>query len=423
MRTNFTAEQQQDPDLAASEAELRRCVHCGFCLSACPTYVLEGNELDSPRGRITLIQDMLEAGGTPKPETVLHIDRCLSCLSCVSACPSGVDYSRLIETARDHIEQHYERPLYDRLLRGALGQVLPDRKLFSFALGLGSVARPLAPLLPEELKGMLSLLPARHPAAGSVQPGHYLASGPAKVRLALFPVCVQDMIAPEVNAAAVRVLTKLGAEVIVPETAGCCGALNHHLGQEARMRAQAEATLGWASPLLAGEIDYMVVTAAGCGTQLKDYGHLHGSEAAKALAARSLDISEVVQALGLPEGLTPPRPLALAYQSACSLQHGQGLHDLPRALLAEAGFSVVDLPEAHLCCGSAGTYNMLEPAMAAGLRERKLTAIGRVEADAVASGNIGCISQLAPWLDMPMAHTIQWLDWALGGKEPAGLGA
>jgi glycolate oxidase iron-sulfur subunit len=269
MRTNFTVEQKQDPAIASSEAELRRCVHCGFCTASCPTYVLEGNELDGPRGRIMLIQDMLETGAAPKPETVFHIDRCLSCLSCATACPSGVDYGRLIETARIHIEQTYKRPLVERLLRQAIGRILPDRKLFGLALELGRLARPFAKLLPARLAAMLRLLPARVPRMAPVLPGHYLASGSTKLRVALFTGCVQDALSPAINAAAIRVLTKLGAEVILPETPVCCGALTHHLGDETRTQAHAQATLGWAAPLLAAGVDHIVVTAAGCGTLLK----------------------------------------------------------------------------------------------------------------------------------------------------------
>jgi glycolate oxidase iron-sulfur subunit len=421
MRTNFTVEQKQDPAIASSEAELRRCVHCGFCTASCPTYVLEGNELDGPRGRIMLIQDMLETGAAPKPETVFHIDRCLSCLSCATACPSGVDYGRLIETARIHIEQTYKRPLVERLLRQAIGRILPDRKLFGLALELGRLARPFAKLLPARLAAMLRLLPARVPRMAPVLPGHYLASGSTKLRVALFTGCVQDALSPAINAAAIRVLTKLGAEVILPETPVCCGALTHHLGDETRTQAHAQATLGWAAPLLAAGVDHIVVTAAGCGTLLKDYGHLVGNADARLLAGRVLDVSEAIEKLGLPDGLMPPRPLTLAYQSACSLQHGQRLHARPRALLAAAGFTVIDLPEAHLCCGSAGTYNMLEPEMAERLAARKRAAIAMVGADAVASGNIGCITQLAPGLDIPIAHSVEWLDWALGGEEPTSV--
>jgi glycolate oxidase iron-sulfur subunit len=376
MRTNFTAEQRQDPQIAASEAELRRCVHCGFCTAACPTYALDGNELDSPRGRIMLIQNMLEKGGAPTAEAVVHIDRCLSCLSCANACPSGVDYRRLIDAGRAHIETHFKRPLFDRLLRGVLARVLPDRGLFRLALRLGRLGKPFAGFLPPQLAAMLNLLPERSSGADPVRPGHYPAKGPAKLRLVLFPGCLQDGLAPEINAATIRVLTALGAEVVVPAQAGCCGALTHHLGDEVRTHAFARGTVDTLGPLLAEEGTFLVVSAAGCGTLLKDYAHLCRDEAALApyaagLAQRVLDVSEAVQKLGLPRGLKPPRPVTLAYQSACSLQHGQRIDALPKRLLAAAGFGLVDLPEAHLCCGSAGTYNMLEPALSGRLRRRK----------------------------------------------------
>jgi glycolate dehydrogenase iron-sulfur subunit len=427
MRTNFTAEQRQDPEIAAGEAELRRCVHCGLCSAACPTYALEGNELDSPRGRILLIQHMLEKGGAPEAGTVFHLDRCLSCLSCVSACPSGVDYGRLIDSARTHIAAHAARPLADRLFRALLARVLPSRAWFDAALGLGRLAKPLAGALPARLAAMLALVPPRAPREAPSGPGLYPAAGTAKLKLVLFRGCLQQALAPQIEAAAIRVLTKLGAEIVIPEAAGCCGALTHHLGDAHKTRFHAQDLIERLGPLLGEDIDHLIVTAAGCGTLLKDYGQLCAQDAALApyagsLAGRVLDVSEAVARLGLPAGLKPPRPLELAYQSACSLQHGQKIDALPKRLLAEAGYRVLDLPEPHLCCGSAGTYNMLEPDLAARLRERKLQAIEASGAEAVASGNLGCMSQLAPGLVIPIAHSIEWLDWALGGKEPQGLG-
>lgn len=422
MRTRFTAEQRENPDIVESEAQLRRCVHCGFCTAACPTYVLEGNELDSPRGRIMLIQNMLEQGEAPLAETVFHIDRCLSCLACTKACPSGVDYGRLIDLGRAHIEKTYRRPLIDRLMRKAIGRVLPDPSLFGPALALGRFAKPLAPLLPERVRAMLDLVPEEGPGAG-VAPGRYPAQGPAKQRLVLFPGCLQDRLAPAINAAAVRVLTKLGAEVIVPQGAPCCGALTHHLGDHDETLRLARGTIDALGPHLSDPIDGIVTSAAGCGTLLKDYAHLCAREPSLApfaakLAGSVLDISQAIDRLGLPPGITPVETVTLAYQSACSLNHGQDLDALPRRLLTESGFRVVTLSEAHLCCGSAGTYNMLEPELSGELRARKADAIEQTEADAVASGNIGCIMQLRPALAIPIAHTIEWLDWALGGPEP-----
>ena len=400
------------------EAELRRCVHCGFCTSACPTYQVEGNELDGPRGRITLIEAMLHDEAPPAPEAVWHIDRCLSCLSCATACPSGVGYGTLIGAARAHIETHYKRPWSDRLFRQLLGWVMPNGRIFGAALTLGRIAAPFRALLPAKARGMIDLLPPQG-TRKPLSPGTYPSQGKVKMTVGLLPGCVQDQLSPAINQAAIRVLNKLGASVIVPEAPFCCGALSHHLGEEEGTLMHARATLAAAKVMLAAGASRIVTTTAGCGTLMKGYGSLVPSDPAFAdLARRSADISEVVAALGWPQDRKIAAPFKLAYQSACSLQHGQKIEEGPKALLATAGFAVVDLPEAHLCCGSAGTYNLLELELSAALRKRKQTAIESTGAEAVASGNIGCIVQLTQGLRMPIAHFIQWLDYALGGPRP-----
>jgi glycolate dehydrogenase iron-sulfur subunit len=427
VQTDFTLEQLTDPDLAVSEKILRACVHCGFCTATCPTYVLLGDELDSPRGRIYLLKNMLEAGGAPPAETVKHIDRCLSCLACMTTCPSGVHYMHLVDHGRHHIEEHYRRPWAERLLRRLLGTVLTRPALMSLALRGARLAKPLAALLPQRLRPLLELAPLNIPPPSSVdRPQIFAAQGERRIRVALLPGCAQQVLAPEINEATVRLLTRNGCEVVVAEGSGCCGALVHHLGAEAQALAFARANIdAWERARAAGAFDAVVANASGCGTMLKDYGFLLRSdpvyaEKAARIAALARDVSEIILELGLkPLGSVPA--LRVAYHSACSLQHGQKIDREPRALLAAAGFEVVDVPEGHLCCGSAGTYNLLQPELASALRDRKLANIALTGAEVVAAGNIGCITQLAGGAPVPVVHTAELLDWAAGGPMPRAL--
>jgi glycolate dehydrogenase iron-sulfur subunit len=437
VRTEFTLAQLADPDIAASEKILRACVHCGFCTATCPTYVLLGDELDSPRGRIYLIKNMLEQGGPIEAETVKHIDRCLSCLACMTTCPSGVNYMHLVDHGRRHIEEHYRRPWPDRLLRRLLGLVLTRPALMRAALHGASLTRPFAALLPKRLRPLLALAPRSvPPASGMDRPQVFPAEGERRMRVALLPGCAQQVLMPEINEATIRLLTRHGAEVVVAPGSGCCGALPHHLGNEASGLTLARANIdAWEIVRGEGGLDAIVVNASGCGTMVKDYGFLLRTDPAYAekasrIAALARDISEVMAELGLQvSGLQesgrdargPMSALRAAYHSACSLQHGQKVEREPRTLLAAAGFAVVEVPEGHLCCGSAGTYNLLQPELAAALRERKLANIALTGADLVAAGNIGCISQLTGEAPLPVVHTVQLLDWATGGPRPPGL--
>ncbi len=425
MQTNFSLTQLADPEVAESERILRRCVHCGFCTATCPTFKLLGDELDSPRGRIYLIKEMLENDRPADARTVRHIDRCLSCLSCMTTCPSGVHYMHLVDHARAHIEETFERPLPERWLRRLLAFMLPRPAVFRAAL-LGAMAvKPFAGLLPGRLAAMAAMAPARLPAPSPVdRPQVFPAEGRRKMRVALLSGCAQTVLDPAVNEAAVRLLTRLGAEVVVAEGAGCCGALVHHMGRaEAGRRAAAANVRAWtrAAP------DRIVVTASGCGTQVKDYGHmLRGdpalAENAARVSARARDLTEVVAELGFtpaPGGAVPK--LRVAYHSACSMQHGQKITALPMRLLEAAGFEALPVPEGHICCGSAGTYNLLQPGLAARLRDRKAAHIESTRPDAVAAGNIGCMIQIAGATTLPVLHTAQLLDWATGGPRPAGI--
>jgi glycolate oxidase iron-sulfur subunit len=431
MQTEFTLAQLADPDIAASERILRACVHCGFCTATCPTYVLLGDELDSPRGRIYLLKNMLEQGGPVAPETVTHIDRCLSCLACMTTCPSGVNYMHLVDHGRRHIERHYRRPLAERALRRLLGRLLTRPRELRLALHAARAAKPFAMLLPQRLRPALDLAPTTLPRPPAVaRPQIYPARGERRRRVALLPGCAQQALAPEINEATVRLLTRLGAEVVIAPKSGCCGALTHHLGQEGRALAFARANIdAWQQAAAESGLDAVVANASGCGTMLKDYGFLLRTDAAYAdkaagIAGMARDVSELVIDLPLPALADGPhRGLRVAYHSACSLQHGQRIEREPQALLAAAGFEVVDVPEGHLCCGSAGTYNLLQPQLASALRERKLGNIASTRADVVATGNIGCITQLAAGAAIPIVHTVELLDWATGGPTPRRLAA
>jgi glycolate oxidase iron-sulfur subunit len=430
MQTEFSLAQLADPDTAESEKILRSCVHCGFCTATCPTYVLLGDELDSPRGRIYLLKNMLEQGGPAAPETVKHIDRCLSCLACMTTCPSGVHYMHLVDHGRRHIEQHYRRPWPERLLRRWLGRVLTRPSWLRLALHAARLAKPFAALAPPLLRPMLDLAPARIAAPSPVdRPQIFPAvGGRARMRVALLAGCAQQVLMPEINEATVRLLRRLGAEVVVAPGSGCCGALLHHLGEEAPALAFARGNIAaWEGAAAQGDFDAVVANASGCGTMLKDYGFLLRTEPAYAdkaaqIAGMARDVSEVVAALGLPPPAAGPHAgLRVAYHSACSLQHGQRIEREPKELLTAAGFTVVEVPEGHLCCGSAGTYNLLQPELAADLRERKLANLALTRADLVAAGNIGCITQLAAGCSPPVVHTVELLDWATGGPRPPAL--
>jgi glycolate oxidase iron-sulfur subunit len=429
MQTSFTLAQLAQPQMAESEKILRACVHCGFCTATCPTYVLLGDELDSPRGRIYLIKDMLEHDRPATAEVVKHIDRCLSCLACMTTCPSGVHYMHLVDHARVWIEKTYRRPLLDRALRAALAFVLPHRERLSAALRLGRLVKPLAPVLSamglHPLAAMLRLAPAAG-AAPAAPVGHtFPAQGPPTARVALLSGCVNAVMAPSINDAAIRVLTRHGVEVVLAAGERCCGALVHHLGREqdalAAVRHNVDA---WTREIEAGGLDAIVITASGCGTMVKDYGFLLRADPAYArkaerVSALAADISEYLKGLKL----VPDKKLGLvvAHHSACSLQHGQKVTREPKELLSKLGFVVEDVPEGHLCCGSAGTYNILQPDIAKRLRDRKIANIEKLAPDVIAAGNIGCIAQLATGTTIPVVHTVELIDWATGGRQPANV--
>ena len=433
MQTNFTAEQLADPRLAEADRILRRCVHCGLCTAVCSTYVVLGDERDSPRGRIYLMKDMFEGGHDPSVEVRRHIDRCLSCLSCMTTCPSGVDYMHLVDHARSYIEQKSPRPAKARIMRELLARIVPYPRRFRWALRAAPLARPLRGIMRRigftELATMIDMAPAVLPKAAHFSgPGTAATKSERRARVILLAGCAQQVLRPSINDATIRLLARRGIDVVVAPGAGCCGALVHHLGREQDAKSQARRNIdAWMKEIGKGPVDAVIVNASGCGTVVKDYGHLLADDPiyaarAKLIAEIARDVSEFVAGVGIG---APVRwsSIKVAYHSACSLQHGQGITDEPKALLTQAGFSVVDVPEGHICCGSAGTYNILQPEIATQLRDRKVQNIKTTRPDVVAAGNIGCITQLAGAMKIPVVHTVELLDWAYGGPVPRGLEA
>lgn len=431
MQTNFTAEQLADPHVAESEKILRKCVHCGFCTATCPTYVALGNELDSPRGRIYLIKDMLENGRPADAEVVTHIDRCLSCLACVTTCPSGVDYMHLVDHARAHIEKTYRRPFMNRLTRNILAAVLPYPGRFRLALRLARLGRPFAGMMRRvpslaPFAAMLALAPSSvPPPSSSANAASYAPAAERRGRVAILTGCAQPVLDPAINEATIRLLTRFGIEVVVPEGETCCGSLVHHMGREEQALASARANVDvWTREIEKGGLDAIIITASGCGTTIKDYGHMlrldpDYAEKAARISALAKDITEFLSGIDLP--VQTPKGMTVAYHSACSMQHGQKITMAPKQLLKAAGFTVRDPAEGHLCCGSAGTYNIMQPEISAMLKARKVKNLEATRADVIATGNIGCITQIATGTETPILHTVELLDWAYGGNMPEKL--
>ncbi len=424
MQTTFTPEQLRDPATARSNEILRACVHCGFCTATCPTYQVLGDELDSPRGRIYLIKDMLEQGRPADARTVKHIDRCLSCLSCMTTCPSGVHYMHLVDHARAHIEATYRRPLADRALRWLLANTLPYPMRLRVALALAKLGRPFAALIPDaRVKAMLAMVPKRIPPVSRNDDAQTFApTAPRKMRVALMTGCAQKALNTDINDATIRLLRRLGCEVVIPHSMGCCGALTHHMGREDEAHAFARANIR--AFTAAGDLDAIVINTSGCGTTVKDYGHMFrndpiAADAAK-VAALALDVTELLARLDIPA--TAPQPLRVAYHAACSLQHGQQIKSTPKDLLKRAGFDVVEPENSHLCCGSAGTYNLLQPEISGELKRRKVATLEARNPDVIAAGNLGCMMQIGSSTAIPVVHTVELLDWATGGPKPAALG-
>jgi glycolate oxidase iron-sulfur subunit len=426
MQTNFTAEQLTDPGIQRANQILRSCVHCGFCTATCPTYQVLGDELDSPRGRIYLIKDMLEAGRPADEKTVKHIDRCLSCLACMTTCPSGVHYMHLVDHARAHIEKTYKRPFMDRVLRAVLARVIPYPGRFRLALLAAKIGKPFAWMIPDaRVQAMLRMAPKTiPPVSRNDDPQVFPAEGQRRMRVALMTGCAQKALNTDINDATIRLLRRLGCEVVVAKGQGCCGALTHHMGKEDMAHASAAANIrAWMAERQTGGLDAIVINTSGCGTTVKDYGHMFRTDPlakdAATVAGLAKDISEVLTTIGLPQGA--PKGLRVAYHAACSLQHGQQIKSAPKDLLKRAGFEVVEPADSHLCCGSAGTYNLLQPEISADLKRRKVATLEAKAPQVIAAGNIGCMMQIGSGTAVPVVHTVELLDWATGGPQPRAL--
>lgn len=427
MQTFFTEAQLQVPALARSNEILRSCVHCGFCTATCPTYQVLGDELDSPRGRIYLIKEMLESGRPADARTVKHLDRCLSCLSCMTTCPSGVHYMHLIDHARAHVEATYRRPFTDRALRFVLANVLPYPMRFRLAIALAKMGKPFARLIPDaRVQAMLDMVPKRvPPVSRNDDPQSFAPTGQRKLRVALMTGCAQKALNTDINDATIRLLQRLGCEVVIPKGMGCCGALTHHMGREDAAHGFAAANIRAFMAEVAGQgLDAIVINTSGCGTTVKDYGHMFRTSAlaaeARTVAGLACDVSELLVRIGVPEG--PSRGLRVAYHAACSLQHGQQVRSAPKDLLKRVGFEVVEPADSHLCCGSAGTYNLLQPEISRELKTRKVRTLEARRPDVIAAGNIGCMMQIGSGTEVPVVHSVELLDWALGGPKPPRLG-
>ena len=428
MQTKFSTDQLKDPGTARANEILRTCVHCGFCTATCPTYQVLGDELDSPRGRIYLIKDMLESGRPADARTVRHIDRCLSCLACMTSCPSGVHYMHLVDHARAYIEATYRRPLGERVLRWILARVIPHPTRFRVALLGAKMARPFARFLPDaRLRAMVALAPrVVPPVSRNDDPQVFAAKGVRRMRVALLTGCAQKALNTHINDATIRLLTRLGCEVVVAEGMGCCGALTHHMGKTGESHASAAANIrAWMAQKRAGGLDAVVINTSGCGTTVKDYGHMFRNDAlaedAAEVARLACDISELLVRIG-PVGKAP-EPLRVAYHAACSLQHGQQIRSAPKDLLKTMGFEVIEPADSHLCCGSAGTYNLLQPRISAELKHRKVATLQAMAPDVIAAGNLGCMMQIGSGTDIRVVHTVELIDWATGGPKPRVLQA
>ena len=426
MQTNFTKKQLQESSIIDANGIIRKCTHCGFCNATCPTYQVAGDELDGPRGRIYLIRDMLENNKPASEKITKHIDRCLSCYACMTTCPSGVNYMHLVDHARNHIEKTYVRPFFDRFIRILLSIILPSPKLFRIVGYLARIANPFKFLFPKKIKNMLKYMPTSFPKSNYENKEVYSAKGKTFAKVALLTGCVQRVISPQINDSTIDILNRHGVEVIVPKEITCCGSLNHHLGKEDLAHKSFVNNINfWFKCYEERNLDAILVTTSGCGTTLKDYGHIFRDDPDKDLRKKAKIISslakDVTEYLGKNIKLNfieKDKKFKIAYHSACSMQHGQKLHSQPMNLLKKTGNEIVEIPDGHLCCGSAGTYNLLQGEMASELLVRKVSNIDKVKPDFISTGNIGCITQISSGTKIPILHTIEILNWYTGGEKP-----
>ena len=429
MQTNFTKKQLQDSNISSADGILRKCVHCGFCNATCPTYQIVGDELDGPRGRIYLIKDMLENDKPANEKIAKHIDRCLSCYACMTTCPSGVNYMHLVDHARNHIEKTFVRPFFDRFIRNLLSKILPSPTLFRMAGYSARLFYPFRFLFPKKIKNMMKYMPNSFPISRQENKEIYSPVGKTYARVALLTGCVQRVISPQINDATIDILNRHGVEVIVPKKVDCCGSLNHHLGKEELAHKSFINNINsWFKWYEEKNLDAILVTTSGCGTTLKDYGYIFRDHPDKELRRKAKMVSslakDVTEYLGKNIKLNyvkKDKKFTIAYHSACSMQHGQKIHSQPMDLLKKTGNEIVEIPDGHLCCGSAGTYNLLQDEMAAELLKRKVSNIDKVKPDFISTGNIGCMTQISSGTKIPIVHTIEILNWYTGGEKPTAI--
>lgn len=429
METNFSKEQLKNKNNKSSEKILRKCVHCGFCNATCPTYQLLGDELDGPRGRIYLIKDMLENNKPANEKIVKHLDRCLSCYSCMTTCPSGVNYMHLIDHGRHHVEKTYKRPIMDRLIRNFLSKTLSNSFYFKIISTFVYFAKPFSFFLPRKIKQMISFMPTKFPKKTLTKKKIYSVEKRKKpvARVALLVGCVQKVISPQINEATIRLLNRHGIEVVVPKGINCCGSLDYHLGKENSAMNNFKKNISiWYDEYLKNGLDAIISNTSGCGTTLKDYGFIFRSDddlkkKAKKISELTKDISEYLDEnvkLNFIKNKESNKEYRIAYHSACSMQHGQKIHDIPINLIRKTGNEVLNIPEGHICCGSAGTYNLLQQDIAKKLLDNKIFNIEKTNPQFISTGNIGCIMQIAKGTKIPILHTVEIIDWFTGGPKP-----
>tara|TARA_Y100000590_G_scaffold469127_1_gene655009 strand:+ start:1345 stop:2640 length:1296 start_codon:yes stop_codon:yes gene_type:complete len=425
MQTNFSESQLKNKDNHSAEKIFKKCVHCGMCNATCPTFKILGDELDGPRGRIYLIQDMLENEKKPTANVVKHIDRCLSCYSCMTTCPAGVNYMHLIDHGRKYIEQNYERPFFDKFLRSFLSKVLSNTEYFKIVSIFSKITKPFSFILPNKIKDMINLMPDSFPKKTLKYKEIYKAKTKKKIaRVALLTGCVQKEISPQINEATIRILNRHGVEVITPKKIKCCGSLSHHLGKnDDAYKNFKNNIITWYDEYLDGNLDAILSNTSGCGTTLKDYGFIFRNDKelkkkAKKISELSKDVSEY-----LSENLNlkikkKKKKYRIAYHSPCSMQHGQKVHSQPIELLSKTKNDILEIPDGHICCGSAGTYNILQNKIAKQLLRDKVRNIESLKPNIISTGNIGCITQISIGTNIPILHTIELLDWYTGGPKP-----
>ena len=428
MQTNFSEKQLQDEHNKSSEKILRKCVHCGMCNATCPTFNLLGDELDSPRGRIYLIKEMFEKNKPANEKIVTHIDRCLSCLGCMTTCPSGVNYMHLIDHARNHVEKTFKRPFLDRMIRTLLSKILPKPMIFKFVIIMSKLVKPFKFLMPINLKSMLELSPNKiQKKTLKFQNLYRVERKKPTARVALLIGCVQRVISPQINESTIRILTRHGVEVMTMPEIECCGSLNHHLGKEDLAHETFKKNIDfWYEEYLKNGLDAIISNTSGCGTTVKDYGFVLRNDPqfkkkAKKISELTKDVTEFFDEnlkLNFKKEERHTKKYNIAYHSACSMQHGQKIHNQPINLLRKTGNKILDIPDGHLCCGSAGTYNILQPKIAKQLLKRKVENINKIKPDLISTGNIGCIMQIANGTDIPIIHTVELIDWYTGGPKP-----